>query len=648
MKKIELSLLLPVLFCLLPGISRAQTGQAFNPRLAHYLWPTNATHYLTSTFGETRDGHFHAALDIKTWGQRGYKVFATRDGIVHRIAIGPRGYGKVIYLKHNDGSYSVYAHLLAFKDSLQQLADSIRFAENYKFEIDQVIEDKKIHVKQGDVIGYSGASGIGPPHLHFELRTPDEKPFNPLLTNLKIKDDIPPKILGISVEPRSPNTSIEGKNHIYIRKARKHNHHFELGTITASGPIGLGIDVYDQSNRVHNVYAVYKLKLSVDGEELFKARIDSFSYDETGQMYIDRVYPILQRTHEGYQRLYIADGNSLPFYQDRNRDAVLDLSPGNHKVKIRAEDYFGNASTATLTLSIKDEKIEHPTLAGLRDPKQRRLNPYNWNWFDDWVTLSKNNFRELVLGSTDPSKFVLHHNDIAIDLKKLDNLFMNIPGIGPLSFQRKVPGKIGIIQSANQEGYAIFPRHTFYDSVSVAMNVKKRGQNSIRVDILPEAYPLRNNYKFHIRRDSNFVDISKLSFYKWDREDHEWDIIPTHFTDHQIIAEAESLGSFQTLKDTTAPKLNNPRLSKRPDGQWLVMINAKDDLSGIDYQKTEISVNGIRGIAEYEPEDDRFVYYRPGFTPASSMRISITAFDKMNNKRVQYFTLGDNRDKAKK
>ncbi len=88
--------------------------QEFDPQKAHYLWPTEASPYLTSTFAETRSAHFHAALDIKTWGQRGYEVYATRDGVVDRIAIGPRGYGKVVYLKHNDGSYSVYAHLLSF------------------------------------------------------------------------------------------------------------------------------------------------------------------------------------------------------------------------------------------------------------------------------------------------------------------------------------------------------------------------------------------------------------------------------------------------------------------------------------------------------------------------------------------------------
>jgi len=646
MKKTVLSFL--IVACLLPVISRAQTGNAFNPKLAHYLWPTNATHYLTSTFGETRDGHFHAALDIKTWGRRGYKVFATRVGIIHRIAIGPRGYGKVIYLKHPDGSFSVYAHLLAFRDSLQQFADSIRFAQNYKFEIDTVLDHKNWKVKQGEVIGYSGASGIGPPHLHFELRTPSERPFNPLLTNLKVKDTIPPKILGISVEPKSPRTSIEGKNAIYTKRAWKKNHHYELGTITATGPIGLGIDAYDQSNRVHNVYAVYKLKMSVDGQELFKARVDSFSYKETEQMYLDRVYPILEKTNDGYQRLYLEDGNTLSFYKDRNRNAVLNLSPGDHKVTIRAEDYFGNASTASLTLHIKKEQPTHSFSDGDKYPKSTAIDPYKWKWFHNWFTIDKKQLTQIVVGSTSSQDFYRHHNGIAVNLKQLDNLFMNIPGIGPITFQRKKPANTNIVSSADWKDYAVFPQQTFYDTVSVGMAVKKFRSDSIQVDMLPEAYPLRKEYTFFVRRDSNLTNLSNLSFYKWDREHEEWDLVPTHFSQHYIIGEPESLGHFTSLRDTVAPKLENPRLSQRPDGQWLVMIDARDTLSGIDYHRTKISVNGIRGIAEYEPEDDRFVYYRPDFQPSSSMNITVTAYDKIGNKKVRHFYLGGGPNHAKR
>lgn len=155
-----------------------------------YLWPTDSGQYLSSTFGETRSAHFHAGLDIKTWGQEGYRVFASRDGILHRLLITERGYGKAIYLQHADSSYTVYAHLQRFNDNFQHIADSIRM-QDHSFEMDEALSSQQIKVKQGDVIGYTGSTGIGPPHLHFEIRDASNNPINALTKGLEVKDEIP-------------------------------------------------------------------------------------------------------------------------------------------------------------------------------------------------------------------------------------------------------------------------------------------------------------------------------------------------------------------------------------------------------------------------------------------------------------------------
>lgn len=631
-----------LLIFVLPATLLSQGKIGFNPKDAHYLWPTDASPYLSSTFAETRSSHFHAALDIKTWGQRGYKVYATRDGILYRMAIGPKGYGKAIYLKHPDGSYSVYAHLLSFNKELQQLADSIRFAEDYRFEINRYLSWKNIEIKQGEVIGYTGASGIGPAHLHFELRTPSQKPFNPLLTNLSVTDNIPPQISGISVEPLSPHSSIEQRNAIYTKRPRRSNNQYEFGTIDVSGPVGLGINVFDQSDRVTNAYAVYELSMSVNSREFFKARVDSFSYDETDQMFIDRVYPILQRSNKGFQRLYLADGNSLSFYNRLSHDGVLNLKPGLHHVTIRATDYFGNTSTASLNLRVNDQKIEHPDLKkdGAKSVGKKLPSPHYWDWYHDWVTLPDDNFRRLTVATDKRRNFIKHENGISIDLEPNDDLFLNIPDTGPITFRRMIPGTRRFLGATDWQSFAIFPEQTFYDTVSLGISVKKFSADSFRVDIIPEAYPIRDAYHFYVPRDSTLADTSRISFYRLDRfDDSEWELIPTVFTDEYIIGEAESLGTFRLMKDTKPPELYNPRLTQRPDGKWLVMIDVTDKLSGVDYNRTNISVNGIRGIAEYEPEDDRFAYYHPDFSPSSSMKIDVTAFDKMGNKQTSTFHL---------
>lgn len=632
---------LPILFIALTAVwalpSASYGQQSFDPQGAQYLWPTEASSYLTSTFAETRSQHFHAALDIKTWGRRGYKVYATRDGIVDRVAIGPRGYGKVVYLKHDDGSSSVYAHLLSFNEQLQQLADSARFADNYRFEIEKFWEWKNIKVQQGEVIGYSGASGIGPPHLHFELRTPSHKPFNPLLTNLSVKDNIAPEIQGIAVEPLSPQSSVEGRNAIYTKRAWLNGENYELGTITAAGPIGLSVDVFDQSNGVNNVYAVYELNLSVNGQSLFTSRVDSFSYHETDQMFLDRIYPFLQNEEGSYQRLYIADGNTLPFYITNDTKGALDLPPGNHEVTIRATDYFGNSSSASINLIVEplethSSELSHNTSSRLQ---VRIPSVHRWSWFGNWLTVPESIYQQLIVG-TDQNQLIKHENGISIDLTYHDNLFLKIPELGPINLRSVHPESSNIIASTNQQGFAIFPKNTFYDTVYVGMTTIRRSQETISVDIIPEAYPIRHEYTIYVKRDSSLIDTSKLAFYKFDRfdDDEQWELIPTTFTDEFIRGKAESLGTFTTMRDTTAPVVSTPRVRQRPNGKWVLIINAIDNLSGIDYNRTRISINGIRGIAEFEPEDDQLVYYHPDFTPADSMKIRVTAYDKMGNHKT--------------
>jgi len=96
----------------------------------------------------------------------GTPVWATGDGTVQIIGR-QRGYGKVIYIKH--GQYvTVYGHLNGFKRGLK----------------------KGDRVKQGQVIGYVGQTGLATgPHLHYEFRI-HGKHVNPLSAKLPVQDPI--------------------------------------------------------------------------------------------------------------------------------------------------------------------------------------------------------------------------------------------------------------------------------------------------------------------------------------------------------------------------------------------------------------------------------------------------------------------------
>lgn len=78
----------------------------------------------------------------------GTPIMATADGTIEYSGW-QNGYGNLIILKHRGEYSTAYGHLSAFKKGIQKAG----------------------YVKQGEVIGYVGATGMATgPHLHYELR----------------------------------------------------------------------------------------------------------------------------------------------------------------------------------------------------------------------------------------------------------------------------------------------------------------------------------------------------------------------------------------------------------------------------------------------------------------------------------------------
>ena len=94
----------------------------------NYIWPTNASNYLTSSFCEYRPGHFHSAIDIKTWNKEGYPIYAISNASIYKIRVSPFGYGKVVYLLLDDGNYAVYAHLQKFSPELEEKVRAVQLS----------------------------------------------------------------------------------------------------------------------------------------------------------------------------------------------------------------------------------------------------------------------------------------------------------------------------------------------------------------------------------------------------------------------------------------------------------------------------------------------------------------------------------------
>ena len=89
---------------------------------------------MSSSFGELRPNHFHAGIDIKTKGVEGFKIYSIGDGYISRLQITHGGNGKAIYIKHDNGQSSVYAHLQKYSPRIEKIVKEIQYTnQSYTF-----------------------------------------------------------------------------------------------------------------------------------------------------------------------------------------------------------------------------------------------------------------------------------------------------------------------------------------------------------------------------------------------------------------------------------------------------------------------------------------------------------------------------------
>ncbi|TAK52375.1 MAG: M23 family metallopeptidase, partial [Bacteroidetes bacterium] len=360
---------------------------ALNTNPDDYLWPTDASTRITSSFAEYRSMHYHGGLDISTNGEVGYNVFAVRDGYLYRISILPNGYGKTLLIKHRDGFYSFYVHLQKFNDKIEEITKQEQIKRG-SFFIEKTFDNPIVEVKKGEVIAFTGETGVGPPHLHFEIRDENMNNVNPLLIyGDALKDNIAPSINGLALFPIGVNSTIEGKSAPkYLGRLNRHKGKYTVPqTIRIHGEVGFGIRAFDRADGNRDKSGVYRLEFYVDDKLTFAKQLDRFPALQTKQIYLDYDYPTILQGKGEYQKLFVEEGTSLPFYGNLvNGDGVINtqaMSEGEHTYRIVCKDFKNNASMLEGSLfvnhtpSIEISSVENEKII-LTSPERETLTKF--------------------------------------------------------------------------------------------------------------------------------------------------------------------------------------------------------------------------------------------------------------------------------
>jgi len=562
-----------MVFCLiwtiiLSALSFSQEG---------YIFPLKENRELSSIFADHRSFHFHSGIDFKTGEKTGLEVYAVKSGWVYRLFASWWGYGKAVYLKHPDGQLTLYAHLSDFSEKLKKIVTGEQL-RNKRYRADIFPQDT-IRIELGELIGYSGETGTGEPHFHFEIRDEKNRPLNPLTSGLSIPDTILPVFASIGIRPLDLNSYVDDSADIKIYPL-----HFDSSQQVytskeipiVEGNIGIEVSAYDQMAEKGSRFGVYKLELFLDSLLVFSSHYETIDFENSWKVELDRDFGLLRKREGEFYKLYLDYGNDLPLYYSVNRGILEFPDSGFHQLKILAQDASGNISRSKLILL-----AVHPRVYEVLKTENPRF--FMTANKDKIISQSEDGFARLEIDSGSVFK------KIALQVKKL-----------------------GLPRMARQ-------RSSFYS-------------------FLPSDIPLAKPAKITIRCMEGKCRLAKTGLYELLGSTFKFTGQEIDTANNSISGEVRDLSTYVLLEDKNAPGIRElyPKPGQKINVKELIIsARVSDDLSGIGSdQDIEVYLDGDWQIPEYDPEK-LILICKPLKTLSQGWhKVVIKAKDRMGNKKT--------------
>lgn len=491
-------------------------------------WPLDRPKRITGTFGEYRGLWYHHGVDISTAGKKGFRVFAADNGYVSSVMYQKWGIGYAIFIKHKSGLITFYGHLDRFapvilrNKQVKGVRAKIRNREDFRIDF----QKPEIKVKKGNVIAYSGDTGRGPAHLHFETRNNSNIPVNPMKNGIRVPDRTAPVILKVHLVPLDAMSHVNNNSDEYIVSAKPVNRRKRLYILDTKsipeigGNIGIKIKTYDRVG-YRNRVSIYGIQSRVNGKEVYHIRLDSVKREKSHRMglvfdydyssYNQFTYFLYSRkTHEGVIRTGEKNGtynvDIICFDAGNNRSKISFKLKSNGMLKKPAYEYVQN-------LKIGGElKIEKKNFT-IRFSKKTAL-------YNEMVTLNA--------GDYDNSISLLTVKSRAYSVFPT-NLCLDRPAEIFIKYSGKDFNKIGIYKKSKRF-FSFISNNYDTESRSFKAYINKMGTYFLVKDEWPPVIRFRDKLRrkrnrsiiIKIRDIGSGVDLNKVCL-KVDSRDVIWD-----------------------------------------------------------------------------------------------------------------------------
>ena len=610
---------------------------------------------LSGTFGELRTNHFHSGIDIKTGGVVGTPLYAVDDGWVYRIKASPYGFGKAVYLRHDDGKFSVYAHLNGYNKQIAEVLYQKQYASK-SFEQEIYLPKNRIPVGKGDLIGYAGNSGSSTgPHLHFEIRDPDERITNPIMHYKHlIRDNISPVIQHIGIEPIGFQSRVNGSiEKLEIVPDGKSGSYRIPGVVEVRGPVGIEYHAYDLLNGAGNHCGINYTKLFIDNKLIFEFALERYAFEEKKNINVHFDYPYYKRTGRKFQRAYLENGNEFPCYRNVYNNGVIDIRDDfPHTFRIELEDGYGNTTVCrgslkrkvtgkggpsspsggkssisasvkrnTLVLKVSRPSAKHAEGVTLEyaDGSKKTV-PFAYAEGKRWVFLHKLDAESL------PARVIDPVNTLRYELNLLGTVF---------------PYRNNILEKGDCQIY--IPYKAAFDTLALEV-VKLRGNGKMFSDVYRIGKikdPLFKSMVVSIKpkRKCNPDYLVLAEKNRWGNWVYAGNDIRE---DGSVFASPSTFGEFCLMADSAAPEISP--VNFRSGGtlsstQKTISVRVKDDFAGINSEKIYPELDGSWILMEFDNKSGTITHRFRERPERGKHILRVMVYDNVGNMAQKTFTI---------